>query len=170
MVVVIPAFVELVAAPVPHFTIPTEVADKQLALRVAVDGAPEEHIFALPLLRNEMGVLEQVIENIGVEDRLVLEQLAKFIALDGASLLLIAEIKFDSVRVPDELSTLDVFLDLPKAGDVGVAVAVDGAGLDDDLGVTSEETLDAFHSAELIENSFDLTKSKIRILHCGSHF
>ncbi len=94
-----PVKVEPAAAPAPPAAAPTEATDTQGANRDAVDGAPEEDVSSvaififLPFLGNEVRVLEQEIQNIGVQDRFAREFLAKFVPLDSAFFLRGGEIE-----------------------------------------------------------------------------
>lgn len=62
-----PAAVEPVEVPVPLVTEPVEVTDAEAAIRVAIDRAPEEHDLAFPSIRDELGMLKQVVEQVSVE-------------------------------------------------------------------------------------------------------
>ncbi len=129
-----PVVVEPVVAPVPPAVEPAEVADVQAAIAVAVDGAPEEDVagipvsIRLPLIRDEFGVREQVVEDIGVEDELLRQLLAELVAFDDLAILLAAgEEELDLFGVELPLAALLVFLDGeaifgPRVEGVGVAV------------------------------------------------
>ena len=91
-----PAVVEPAVAPVPPVAVPVEVADEQVAIAAAVDSAPEEDVagvpvsIRLPLIGDEFGVREQVVEDIGVEDELLRQLLAELVAFDDLAILLAA--------------------------------------------------------------------------------
>ena len=154
----------------PLLTVPVEVTDTQVAVRVAIDGAPKEYGLTLPLLGDELGIGQQVVQNAGVQNGLTFQLLAKLVALDGTTLLLVAEVEFDFVGVPTELATLDVLFDLPAVRHVGIGIAVDDVVLDDDFSVATQEALSSFHTAELVDDGFDGSELQRGILHCGSHF
>ncbi len=99
--------VQAVAAPVPPAVAPAQVTDVQAAERVAVDGAPEEDVAGvalfifLPFLGNEVGVREQVVEDVGVEGRLLHHFRAELVVLDDLVVLLaFGEPKLDHGGVP----------------------------------------------------------------------
>lgn len=115
--------------PVPPAAVPVEVTHAQVATAVAVDGAPEEDVLVLPLLGDEVGVLEQVVKDIGVKDRLALKLLAELVAIDVlATLLALRQVELDLVGVELPLSALLVLLDGPTIGNDGVGVEVDDVG------------------------------------------
>ena len=129
-----PADDEPDAAPVPPAAAPVEAADVQVANAVAVDSAPEEDVagipvsIRLPLIRDEFGMREQVVEDVGVEDGLLRQLLAELVAFDGLPILLTAgEEELDLFGVELPLAALLVFLDGeaivgPRIEGVGVAV------------------------------------------------
>ncbi len=92
----VPVAGEPVVAPVPPAVVPVEAADVQAATAAAVDGAPEEGVagipvsIRLPLIGDELGVREQVVEDIGVEDGLLRQLLAELVAFDDLATLLAA--------------------------------------------------------------------------------
>ena len=125
---------EPAVAPAPPAAAPAEAADAQAAVAAAVDGAPEEDVagipvsIRLPLIRDEFGVREQVVEDIGVEDELLRQLLAELVAFDDLAILLAAgEEELDLFGVELPLAALLVFLDGeaifgPRVEGVGVAV------------------------------------------------
>ncbi len=133
-VVATPVVAEPVGAPVPPAVAPVEVADVQVANAVAVDGAPEEDVagipvsIRLPLIGDEFGVREQVVEDIGVEDGLLRQLLAELVAFDDLAILLTAgEEELDLFGVELPLATLLVLFDgeaiaHPRVEGVGIAV------------------------------------------------
>ncbi len=138
-VAVTPAVAEPVVVPVPPVTAPVEVADAEIAVRVAVDGAPEEHSPALPAFGDELMVGQQVVEDAGVQDGLTFQLLAKLVADDRAVLLPFIEVESDGVAAPLELATLLVLEDFPAVGDEGVGVTVDYSSRDRDLQLAANE-------------------------------
>lgn len=126
--------VETVVAPVPPAAVPAQGAGAQAATAVAVDGAPEEDVAGValpipfPLLRNEVRVLQEVVEDVGVQHGLLRQLLAELIALDVLPVLLAArEIELHLRGVPLQRSALLVFLHrpsvfFPRIERVGVAV------------------------------------------------
>ncbi len=82
-----PVVVEPVVAPAPPAVVPVQATDAQAAIRVAVDRAPEEYVFAFPFLRNEVRIGEQVVKDVGIQDGLVSEFLAELVALDAVLFL-----------------------------------------------------------------------------------
>ena len=55
---------EAAEAGAPHTFAPTEVTNAEVATRTTIDSTPEEHSLAFPLLRNEMWVGEEVVQNV----------------------------------------------------------------------------------------------------------
>lgn len=98
----VPVFDERAGPPVPPVAVPEEVADEQAAIAAAVDGTPEEPeedvagaalpTLFFPLLGNEVWVLEEVVEHVGVQDWLARQLLAELVAFDegGSCLRLVA--------------------------------------------------------------------------------
>lgn len=123
---------EPVEAPVPPAAVPVEAADAQVAVAVAVDGAPEEDVadvpvsIRLPLIGDEFGVREQVVEDVGVEDGLLRQLLAELVALDDLPVLLAAgEEELDLFGVELPLAALLVFLD----GETIIGPRIEGVGI-----------------------------------------
>ena len=97
---------------------PVQRANVEVAVRVAVDGSPEEDVLILPVLGNEVGIGEQIIEDVGIENRFAVQLLAEVVALDGLALLLrLGEKELYLRSFPLERSTLLVLLDLPTVGE-----------------------------------------------------
>jgi len=103
-----------------------------MAVGVAIDGAPEKDIagvaifIPLPVLGNEVGVLEQVVQNIRVQDRLTKELLAQLVTPDVLPVLLVGvNVQLHQSRGKIELATLPVLKDLPAGWNVWVGIAVD---------------------------------------------
>ncbi|MBU1915666.1 hypothetical protein KKC47_00880 [Patescibacteria group bacterium] len=71
-IVVVPVADEPAKAPVPGVDTPVDAAHTGVVELVVVDSTPEKNALTLPLLGNEVWVSEQVIEDVGVQDRLVL--------------------------------------------------------------------------------------------------
>lgn len=106
---------------------PAQIPDTQAAVRAAIDRSPEEDVLSLPGIRNQLGVLQQEVEHVGVHHRLRFELLAEVITDDvAAALLVLGEVEFHLLLIPDELSPLLVLFDFPAFGLVGRSVAVDG--------------------------------------------
>jgi hypothetical protein len=123
--VVAPVDNEPAVAPVPPIAVPEQRADAQAADRVAIDGSPEEDVLAFPLLRDEMQIGEQVVEDIGAIDGLACDFPAEFVALNPFAILLLrGEIERDLVGVPFERAYLLVFLHLPSIGHERVGVEI----------------------------------------------
>lgn len=99
---------------------------------MAVDGAPEEDVadvpvsIRLPLIGDEFGVREQVVEDVGVEDGLLRQLLAELVALDDLPVLLAAgEEELDLFGVELPLAALLVFLD----GETIIGPRIEGVGI-----------------------------------------
>jgi hypothetical protein len=106
---------------------------------MAVNGSPEEDVFICPILGDEMRVGKQIVEHIGVEDRLAREFLTKLVALNAvATLLLVREIKRNLGCVPIERTALLVFLHLPTIWDKRVGVEINDVFDGEDAGVSGE--------------------------------
>ncbi len=122
------------AAPAPPAAAPAEVPDAEVAIGVAIDGSPEEDRLLFPVLRNEMGVLQVEVQQIGVIDRHALELLTKFGALDPLAILLtFVQVKIDPSRIKLELATFHVRFHLPTIRNVGIDIEVNVVVRDDDL-------------------------------------
>lgn len=87
-IVTVEGVVEPVAVPVPEVAIPAKAADKEAAIRVAKNGSPEEDPFAFPGFGDQVLMLQQVVQDIGVEDWLFLKLFSEFISLDSLSVIL----------------------------------------------------------------------------------
>ena len=162
------------AAPVPSTNVPAEATNAEATVRAAVDGPPEIDVLALPVLWDELRVLEQVVKDVGGEDRLTFELLLELGAHDRARALLLSEVEVDEVGVPFERvtdSALDlVFLvDAPALGDEWGGGAVDAMGVDDDFSIASEEALRSVDAAQLVENCFDRSQVETGVLHRALH-
>lgn len=90
----IPAVDEPAVAPAPPVTTPAKVTHEQVAISVAVDSAPEEDIFSFPFFWDKLRVIQQIIQNIGVENFFALELLAKLISLDSTTFLVLTQVQF----------------------------------------------------------------------------
>lgn len=83
----VPVTDEPAAAPVPHPVVEVQRADRQAAVRVAVDSGPEEDVtdvaplILLPVFRDEVGVVGESIKQISVENGFARQLLAKVVAL-----------------------------------------------------------------------------------------
>jgi hypothetical protein len=140
--------------PAPRTVVPVEAADAEVTTRVAVDSAPEEHCLTFPLLRNEMRVGEEVVQDVRRQshDLLVHEFLAKLIPLNPfvPRSLLFGEMEHFLLRrlVPLQgtlEASRDLFLrrqDLPFIGTERLDRAVDDMLHDRDLGVPAKERQD----------------------------
>ena len=136
------AAVQPVVVPAPLVDVPVEVANDQGATPVAVDGSPEEHHLTLPGLRDEVLVLllQEIIQHVGVLDRLVLELLTQLVSNDRAILLLLREPQLDLGQIPlHQLPALDVLLDGPAVREVWRGVAVDDVLAHDHLCLTTQD-------------------------------
>lgn len=127
-----PIVVQPVETPEPPAIAPAEVADAQAAERVAVDRPPEEDVagvarfIGLPFVGNEVGVGEQIVEDVRVQDGLVGQSLTELITFDILAVLLaVVEVELDLRRVESELSALLVLFDFPVVWHEGVSVAID---------------------------------------------
>ncbi len=86
-----------------------------------------------------MGVLEQVVQHVGVHRGLLGELLAEVVADDTlVALLPLGEIKGDLGEVPDDHAVLAVLFHPPAVGQEGVGIAVDGVRDLLDLGETAQ--------------------------------
>ncbi len=120
-----PAAVEPAAEPAPPVAAPVEVANVEVAARVAVDRSPEEDVLAFPFLGYEVGIGEEVIKDVGVEDGLVRNFLAELVALNRlATVLPFREVQRDLRGVPFELAALSVLLDFPTVRNERIGIKV----------------------------------------------
>ena len=166
-----PVAAEPAEAPEPPAAAPVEVADEQAANAAAVNGAPEEDVAGValpilfPLLGNEVRVLQEVVEDIGVQHGLLRQLLAELVAFDDLPVLLDAcEVEFHLRGVPLEGAAFLVFLHrppvfLPRIERVGVAV---NGVLDDGDG--SVATQDAAHVSEdiTLAETLDVVVAEVR--------
>jgi len=83
-----PAAVEPMGTPVPPAAAPVEGTDVEAPGLVAVERTPEEDKLVLPRLGDEARVLEQVIEDVGVQDGSSQKFLAERVAINPRALLL----------------------------------------------------------------------------------
>ena len=82
--------------PGPLIVAPHEVANAQFSPRDAVDCSPEEDKIALPALRDEMRILEQEVEQVGVEGGLATQFFAEIMApKQCAAPLLVRAVQFN---------------------------------------------------------------------------
>ena len=134
---------EPAAAPVPALAIPAEAADTQAANRVAINRSPEEDVLTFPLFGDQLGVCEQVVQNIGVEHRPACQFLAEFVSLDVLTALLVGrQMEPDFRWIPLQLSALLVALhSLPSFGQERIGVAIDDVFNHDDLRRTINDIL-----------------------------
>ena len=146
-----------------------------MAVRVAVDGAPEEDVpgvalfIFLPVIGDQVRVGEQVIEDIGVENGFAVQRLSELVALDILAVLLtFVEVELDFRRVPFErtasVAGLLVLFDFPTVRNERVGIEINDVAFDHDLGRAGEKTLHALHAAALVHKCFDLAEVEIAIL------
>lgn len=122
---------------------PGEVAEIEGASRVAIDRAPEEHILALPLFRNEFRMSEKVVQNVGIENGFAFQLLAKLVTTNGLAVFLtFGQVECDLTRVPLHLAALLMFLDRPAIWNVWAGVAVNDVLRREDLRVAPDDVLD----------------------------
>lgn len=144
-VAAVPNVAQPAAAPAPPAAAPAQAADAQVAIAVAVDRPPEEDVagiarfIGLPFVGDEVGVGEEVVQDIGVHDGHVRKRIAELVALDGlAALLTVGQMEQHLRGVEVELAVLLVLFDFPAVGHEGVGGTVDdvagGAGALDELG------------------------------------
>ena len=177
-VVAVEVAVEPAVAPAPPAAVPAEAADAQAADRVAVDRPPEEDVagvaafIGLPFLGNEVGVGEQVVEDVRVQHGLVGQTLTELVALDVlATLLAVVEVELDLRRVEGELAALLVLFDFPAVGHEGVGIAVDD-------GAVHRRTLDelgdfGLHAARRLTEPLEVVPTHaeaVEKFHCGRDF
>ena len=127
---IVPDVAEPVAVPVPRPIVPAQVADVEvLAVGDAEHRAPEVDVagaalsVGLPLLGDEVRVVEERVEDVRVEHRLAGELLTKIVALDDrARLLPLGEVE-------DHLLAVDVQAVLPLLdADPAFALVIDDFG------------------------------------------
>ena len=112
--------------PVPRTAVPVQVPNAQAAVGVAVDGAPERHPLILPLLGDELGMGQQVVQDVGVECGLLCELTKEIVAHDAlVAALLRGEVELHMGGVPGEDASPGVLLHVPAGGDERRGVAVD---------------------------------------------
>ena len=120
-----------VAVPVPPTAVPVQIADEEVAVRVAVYGSPEEGRLALVFLREEVWIGEVEVEELGSYHGFAFEVVLEVGTDDGfALLLLLGQIGLDGLRVKLPLAckpTLNLVRgsDFPARRSVGCGVEVD---------------------------------------------
>lgn len=155
----------------PAKTIPVEVTNAEVAVGVAINSPPEEYHFTPPAFRNEVRILQEEVQEIGVEHVLSNELLAKLVAFDALAVLLTiveVELEFPWVKLP--LTTLLVFFHLPIIRKEGIGVEVDG--VIDDLDLTAPELNLTNLSQKLgvLKQSIELRGSTIDFCPVVTHF
>lgn len=127
----------VVPAPLAVIPVPAETTNAAAAVGVAVLGSPEEdvagvaRIVFLPALGNELGMREEVVEDIGRKNQLVPEFLLELLATDGlAAHLIRRKTELHLRRIPREhtaytVRKLILLLDTPAVRDERRSVAVD---------------------------------------------
>lgn len=170
---------------------PVQIPNVQVAARDAVDGSPEEDVAGsallvdLPGLGDKVGMLPQVVQDACVEDRLALELLAEFVALDGLALCLVRRqeeinllaVEEEVVAVTGQLEVARFLMGfhLPTLGDERF-LAVHDMVSDDHFHVAREETLDTFHAPQLVEHRLGCSEIDSCVLigcrfrHCPTSF
>lgn len=127
--------VEPAVAPAPLPVAPVQVPDAQVVIGVAIDRAPEEDeprptlLVGLPVLGDEIGVGEQVVEDIGIEHGLGHQLLPEVVPHDATRPLGWVKVELDLARVEHELTTSLVLDHAPVARNERDSVAVDEATL-----------------------------------------
>jgi len=94
---------------------------------------------------------EQVVQHVRVEYVPGLELLAEFVALDGAAILLLCEVKRDLGGVPLQLAALDVLFHAPALGQERIGVAVNDVPLGYDFGAAVNQVQNPGPVIELAE-------------------
>ena len=124
----IPTATKPVAVPAPLTAVPSEATDAEIAVGIAVNRPPEKNSFTLPTFRNEARILQEEVQQIGVEGRLGLELLTEVIAADYFAIpLFLGEIGLHFRGVKLKLTTSDVFFHLPTGRNVGGRIQVNQA-------------------------------------------
>lgn len=136
-----PVTVEPAAVPDPTITVPAEATDVEIAIGRAVNGSPEEDVASVPVfiffprISNEVRILQEVVTNIGVQDRLVGKFLAEIVAFDASTFLLLRQVELNLLAVEVEAVAfafefgnfaLLVFFHLPTVRQEGIGTKVDG--------------------------------------------
>jgi len=131
---IIEAIAEPAVAPAQPAGMTTEATDTQLAAnQVAINRSPEER--DIPLVGNQLGMLEQVVKHVRVHDRQDFKLFAELVVLDAhATRLLFGKIQPNLGRIPLQLSVLAMFDDFPTFRAERVSIAVDEVLRVSDLG------------------------------------
>jgi len=165
--VAIPATDEPVGVRVPLSVVEVQATDTQVAVPAAVDGPPEVGepyvtiLHGLPVLRDEVLVLHEVVEQGGGEHELLFQFLAELVALDPLTVLLIlGQIHPHALRVPLELPARSVLglillIKFQALRDERRDVEIDDVLTHNDLALTTKETIHTFFAAELIPHCLD---------------
>ncbi len=164
----VPVAVEAAVAPVQPVLAPRQKPNIQETVRAAVDGPPEVDVASsallvlFPALGNELGILEQVVEDVGVQYTLALKFLVKLFAFDGHTLCLVRrQEEINLLAVEEEaavrkcrhyITRLLMRLHFPTIGNERVGTHVDNGVFYDHFNVISEEAFDTLHAAKLVED------------------
>lgn len=175
---------EPVVAPVPPVAVPVEVTNVEVAVSEAVDSSPEEDVTGVPVfilfphLGNEVRVLHEMVQQIGVQNRLVIQFCPKDVACDDASLLFARQPKLDFLAIEIEVVALAfelgnfaflVFFHAPAVRQEGVGTEVNGMFDGLDFG-TAEEGIEDLPEEVAFAQLLDLFVVPTVATECLSHF
>ena len=142
-----PAAAKPAEVPAPPAAAPAEATHEQVAVGVAVNRAPEEHVFTFPLLGDEVWMLQQVVQQVCGQGRLGFQLLAEFVTLVPAAFLRVGQEQADVSRVPLQLAgyaacQLVILAHFPVLGHERLAVAVNDVLDSNDVGRADEHSLE----------------------------
>ena len=183
-VVVAEAVAQPAVVPDPPDAVPVEVTNVEAAVSAAVDGSPEEDVADVPVLIlfprlwNEVRVLQEMVQQVGVQDGFTLQLRAKDVACDDAALLLAGQPELDFLPVEIEVIALAfelgnlallVFFHTPAVGHEGVGTEVNGMFDGLDFGTAEKRIEDLFEEVSFAQ-FLDLFVVPAIAAECLSHF
>ncbi|MEY2641268.1 MAG: hypothetical protein RL150_661 [Candidatus Parcubacteria bacterium] len=153
----VPVVVERAVAPVPLAITPTEGGHTQAGGGDPVDGPPEKDVAGLtafvflPLIGDECGIGQKIVQKVCIEAILVGELLAKLVTLNPSGLLGFGEVERDFRGVPLQLSSCYMTFDTPSLPNEGVGIEIDDVFHRLDFCFSSNDTADVRQGFSLTE-------------------
>lgn len=164
-------------SPASPVVVPVQTPGAEDAIRVAVDRSPEEDVMDvaplihLPAVGNKVGMSQEVVENVGIQEWLLRELLEGLLVIDGfvahmirweGNLLAIQE-QIVALARELEVARLRVLFHLPAVWHERVGATVDDVVLDDNSELVTKEPIDTLLATQLVPDGFDAAQS-VRIL------
>lgn len=183
-VVVVEVAAEPVVEPAPPDAAPAEATNAEDAVSAAVNRSPEEDVAGVPVfiffprLGNEMRMLQKMVQQVGVQNRLALQFCPKDVACDDAALLLARQPELDFLAIEIEVVALAfelgnfallVFFHAPVVRQEWVGTEVNGMFDGLDFG-TAEEGIEDLLEEVAFAQLLDLFVVPAVATECLSHF